>query len=434
MAHPMEFSCEQIERLRSTASHAELAREFGCTDMPIRRWRVKNHWTAPTRTTGLSSAFISPSGPLGTPGISSKDGESTVTSPPIEGGLQTRDAEGYLRERWGFPVERWICVSAVGNEWQGGDGEGGAVTYAQVKGSFRPIADLAAILPAPAKTPSLTRARRITPTQGYAHEIVVLTDHQAPYTDDALHQATLAMIAERKPARLAHLGDLCDYTNISKHKDHSHVKASVDDCTQAGVDILADLRSVAPDAQFEILEGNHDIRPLSELLLRAERMAGIRAGDLHDGKGRTELLSTRALWRLDDLGIDLVADPRGWQHAELDLVPGPYGLAAVHGHLTSDNVARRTLAKVGRSVLLGHTHRPEHVFQWSQQLKCEQQAMVVGAQCAVRGDKLFPTFVARDGWLQGPTIVTVHPDGEFALTRCRWTGTSLIAGQQRWTP
>lgn len=430
---PTEFTRSQIARMRSGVSHAQLAREFGMSDMPIRRWRQRAGWTPAER--GPRVEVLTPRGPLGTPGITQRDGEHTVTSPPLEGGLQTRDAEGYLRERWGFAADKWICVSCIGNEWQGPRAGGETVTYAQVKGSFRPLNDIAALIPAPAVLDRVRYEPAPAEFEGDDHIVVVLGDHQAPYIDDALHAATLAMIEALEPERIGHIGDLCDYTNISKHRDHAVIKAAVDECTQAGVDILHDLRRAAPDAQIQILEGNHDVRPLTELLGRAERMAGIRAGDLHDGAGREEIVSLRRLWRLDDLGVELVSDPRGWSHAELEIVPGPRGLVAVHGWLTGANVAKRTLEKVGRSVLLGHTHGPEHVFQWSPQLQCEQQAMVIGCQCEVRGGKSFPTFVERDGWLQGPAVVTVHADGEFDLVRARWNGESLfLPGIGRWTP
>lgn len=428
--------------MRGPEGHTQLAREWGISLMPIRRWRENAGWQRGASAVWGARELTDremrqepnpTAGPLGSAGAAKNaDGVTTLTSPPLDGAIG--DAEKYLRERWGFPTERWICLSAIGNEWQGGDGDGGVRTYTQVKGSFRPISDIRALLPEPAAFHSIVDVRRLRKRQQCAvrWQCVVLADHQAPYIDNALHAATLSMIHDLAPRKIAHIGDLCDYTNISKHKDHAVVKASVDECTQAGTDILVGLRNAAPDAEIQILEGNHDVRPMSELLLRAERMAGVRAGDLHDGKGREELLSVRKLWRLDELGIELVSDPRGWQHAELEIVPGPKGLVAVHGWLTGANVAARTLEKVGRSVILGHTHGPEHVFQWSKQLQIEQQAMVVGCQCAVRGNKHFPTFVPRDGWLQGPAIVTVYGDGEFTLERARWNGSTLVTSHGLW--
>ncbi len=418
----------QLDMLRSPRlSHVDAADLVGTSEASVRRWR---------RANGVASAVrpaAAPAAPLGKAGVTTTDGVSTATSEVLEGGLQTHDAEGYLRERWGFAAEKWLCVSAVGNEWQGQRAGGEVVTFAQVKGSFRPIHDITALIPAPAEFRPLPPIKRVKHHAG-GYTCLVLSDHQAPYHDEALHAATLALIKDVRPGRIAHIGDLCDYTNISKHRDHAVVRADVDDCTQAGVDILRSLRDAAPDARIQILAGNHDIRPLSELLLRAERMAGIRAGDLYDGKGREDILSLRRLWRLDDLGIELAEDPRGWEHAELCLVPGVRGLVAAHGWLTGANVAARTLEKVGRSVIIGHTHRPEHVFKWSQQLQCEQQAVVVGAQCEVRGGKNFPTFVARDGWLQGPALVTVYGPEEFAIERCRWSGDSLYASGMAYTP
>lgn len=421
-----QFTPEQELRMMGPESNAALAREFGCTDMPIRRYRARHGRSA------QPAAAVTEAGTMTT-----KDGVTTASSGAVQGGLETiGDVEAYLRKRWGLAADVWAVLSVTVNEWQGPIAGGGSATFAQAKGSFVKRQDIAALLPAPAawsgpRYPA--RKRGLVRKTAAMRRIVALYDHQAPYINDALHRATLAMIRDLKPDELAHGGDLADYTNISKHKDHAYIKADVDECTQAATDILASLRAAAPDARFRLLEGNHDIRPLSEMLLRCERMANIRGGDLHDGKGRDELITTRKLWRLDELGIELVADQRGWQHAELELVPGPAGLVMIHGHLTGRNVAARTLEDVGRSVILGHTHRPEHVFHWNKSLRVEQQAMVAGCQCAVRGDKGFPTFVARDKWLQGPVVVTVHADGQFVLERVRWTGDSLVLGSKRWS-
>ena len=432
------FTDAQRTLLKSQASHACLARKFVMSDMPIRRWRRDNGWerTGAFATPNRDPALAVPvKGPLGTPGVSKDaDGVTTaVTAPlPLDG---VTDAEAYLRDRWTFPAEKWLCLSAVGNEWEGGDGEGGTRTYRQLKGSFRPVNDISEILPAPGKLPStpVLRGRYRPDAHDNGWQAVVLADHQAPYHDEALHAATLAMIADLGPRKVCHIGDLADYTNISKHADHAAIKAAVDECTQAAVDILVGMRQAAPDAAIEILPGNHDIRPLSELLLRAERMAGITAGRLPGESTRSPLISLPKLWRLEELGIHMTEDARGWQHAELDIVPGPNGLAGVHGYLTGKDVAGRTLAKVGRSVIMGHTHGPEHVFKFNTTAQREQQAMVVGCQCEVRGGKGFPTFAPRDTWLQGPAVVTVYPSGEFDLSRARWSGGYLHFNGERWS-
>lgn len=429
-----KFSAEQIERMSGPESHADLARAFGMSDMPIRRWRTKNRWE---RSTEAAVPQAAEQAPVAVAGRKDSADESVVTSPPVLAAdvRAAGGAEAYLRTYWDFPASDWHCVSATGNQWEGPRAGGAVVTYAQVKGTFRPIKALVNIIPRPAEWTGPTFETWPAPKPLAAHQIVVVADDQAPYHDEALHRATCSMLRALQPARICHIGDLCDYTNISKHKDHQVVKAAVDECTDAGVAILAAMRAAAPYAHFQILPGNHDIRPFSELLLRAERMSGIHCGRLPGEAEAPPVLDMRRLWRLDDLGIEYVEDERGWEHAELDLVPGPRGLAAVHGWLTGNNVAARTLDAVGRSVVMGHTHRPEIVYQWNNTLGFEMRAMVIGAQCEVRGGggKRFPTFVPRDGWLQGGALVSVYGDGEWEVERMRWNGESLFANGERFT-
>ncbi len=416
--------------LRSIRSNVQLARDLGVSEATIRRWRG---------TLGVSTPKPPPpvKAPLGPEGrLDAHDGSVTLTSPPLPDGLSTRDAESYLRSRWGFGPE-WVVLSCTGNEWQSGDGEGGVRTYTQVKGSFRKSTDIAAVLPRPAvwKGPTVTgQYGDRTCSSGGTWQCVVVADHQAPYHDEALVAATRNMVAELQPAEIAHIGDLCDYTNISAHKDHAVVAAAVNECTDSGVQILTNLRTAAPHARIRIAPGNHDVRPFKYLLAEAGRMAGVRTGNLPSSPGSL-LLDFRTLWRLDELGIEIVDDPRGWEHAEIEIIPGPKGLVAVHGYRTGSNVAERMLEDVGRSVLVGHIHRPEHVFRWSKQLNCEQQAMVVGCSCEVRGGgaKSFPAFAPNDRWLQGAAVVTVHPDGEFSLERARWNGKRLYCGGRSWS-
>ncbi len=434
MPRAQQFTDEQLLCLAGPAAHAELAREFGCSDMPIRRWRQKNGWVG-------NRAAASPKAehPLGTPGITTHGDASTVTSHAIDAEAikAAGGAEAYLRERWGFPADAWHCTSATGNEWLGQRSAklgGGAVLLGQVKGSFVPRAALAAILPRPAAwTGPKYRSQSSARFAGEAWQMVLTSDHQAPYHNEAKLHAFCAMLHDLRPARIGHLGDAGDYTNISKHPDHAVVKAAVDECTDGVVAIMHAIREAAPQARIEMLAGNHDVRVFTELLLRAERMAGIRSGNLPGSPGR-KLLDFRDLWRLDDLGIELVEDPRGWKHARIEIVPGPCGLDAMHGYLTGDHVAAKSLAATGKSVIVGHTHRREHVYYWNKSLQVEQQAAVVGCSCETRGGggKHFPDFVPDDRWTPGDIVVTVHPDGEFVIEHARWNGERLILGSRSW--
>lgn len=431
---------ELLAAIDAAGSESAYAAKKGCARSTLQHELAKRRRVDPVFVWSRPPAPAPPKPPpiaghLGTPGkVTAPDGSVTVTSPPIPLS-QVTDAEAYLRERWSLPVEKWLAKPLIANEWEANIGGGEIVKLGQVKGSFFPIATLLEILPRPA---AWTGPRHTRPAKSLGRDKtwqgIYLADHQCPYIDEALHQAVLAAIRSIQPRKIGHVGDLADYTNISVHKDHAKVKAAVDECTDGAVHVLTDVRDAAPDAEIDILEGNHDIRPFSELLLRAERMAGIRSGSLR-GDGGDELVTLDKMWRLAELGINMVSDPRGWMHGELEIVPGENGLVAVHGNLTGQHVAARLLKKVGRSVIFGHIHRPEHIFEWNTTIKREQQAMAIGCSCEVRGGggKNYPTFVANDGWLQGPCLVTAHPDGQFVLERMRWDGTTLYAGRDRWS-
>jgi hypothetical protein len=385
-------------------------------------------------------------------GYTIKGDEATVTGEAVPVAdlpamLGTRNAEQYLRDRWGFPEDTWECVSATGNEWMGPVAGGGAQLLAQVKGTFRKRLNVAALFPeAVVHVPALVKPKRIRRPSGAPRLIIAEYDHQAPYFDPALDAAATAMHADLQPDVQFFGGDLMDFPTISRHPDHPAAMASVRECLSAGHHILRRRREAAPHAEAVKIKGNHDWRPEGELLLRAERMAGIAP------VGETvPALSLRRLMHLDALGVKLVEHPLGWEHAEVELVPGVAGLVARHGWLTGANTAGRSLAKRGRSLLVGHTHTREHVFQWDPSAGLERQAAVAGTMSRVRGeafserqllavdldttvDFLFPHFAVLDNWTQGLVTVTVWPSGSFLIEHARWENGALYWRDRAWRP
>lgn len=66
----IEFTLEQQVELMGPRTNADLAREFGTSDMPIRNWRRKNNWLAPARTTTPARA---PVGTIASEGVGEID-------------------------------------------------------------------------------------------------------------------------------------------------------------------------------------------------------------------------------------------------------------------------------------------------------------------------------------------------------------------------
>src|SRR5262249_6869317 len=142
---------------------------------------------------------------------------------------------------------------------------------------------------------------------------VIESDHHVPYHNAALDAAATKMVADLQPSYWGSLGDTGDYPTISRHADHPSQMAAVQECVDGTYALLRRRREACLSMTMQMLKGNHDWRLESELLLRAERMYGIRpAGD------DTPALSLRRLLHLDALGVELVEHPLGWEHAELD--------------------------------------------------------------------------------------------------------------------
>ena len=332
---------------------------------------------------------------------------------------QLGDIEGLLKSRGLDPTE-WIIVSSTLNEWDGMTKGGGVQTLRQLKVTLRRAPHLVLLTPAVNVTP-LPKLKS-KPKLAEPEIIVIEGDHQAPYFDVGLDAALVKLLEDTQPVEHVLLGDTCDFPSISRFKDEPSM-ASVQECIQSAYELLRRRREAAPNARCYKLKGNHDYRLESEMLLRAERLYGIRPADTGEGE-EIEAMSIRRLLQLDALGIELVTDPRGWQHAEVELVAGPQGLVVRHGWLTGKNTARRSMDSRGRSLIVGHTHAREHVFAWDPATGCERQGVVCGTMSLVRNEA-FPSFAVNDSWLQGVVVVSRWKDGRFGIEHARWDGEYL---------
>lgn len=378
---------------------------------------IRNGWTHATSAAKSRSEAS---------GMQVKDGAALVTGDVLAKGLKAQDAEGYLRKRWGLPEDTWVVMSVTVNEWQGPKAGGEVVTFAQAKGVFRRRVDLAAIIPSPAgHVPDLVRPRALPRPSGTPELIVVEGDHQAPYHDPGLDACATEFVRDLQPNEHVFLGDGMDFPTISRHPDHPSAMATPQECVDAYYHILRRRAEAAPNARRRKLKGNHDWRLEGEVLARSERMWGLRPAD-----SDIPAIGVRNLLSLDKLGIELIEDIRGWEHAEVVLVPGGNGLVVRHGLVTGHNTAGRTMNKLGRSMLVGHDHSKEHAFRLVYPKQRLQQGMVIGAMC--RNDEVFPHFAKNPDWHQGFATVTRWPNGAFVLEHTIYHDGSLYWRDRRW--
>lgn len=356
-----------------------------------------------------------------------KGDEATVTGP--EGTTPNQVLE-LIREN-GLDPDDWVIVGTRLNKWDGPVKGGGKQALRQVRVDLK--RKIAVQLVSPAShypevlrpAPALARARVNEPDL-----IVVEGDHQVPYHDPRLHVASLGFLADVRPTEGVINGDLTDFPTISKYADHPAAMAAVQESIQTSVEVLRDKVEASPATRWQKLKGNHDWRVEGELLLRAERLHGVAPATLPGEDEQIPALSLIRLLRLRELGIELVEHQKGWEHGEIELVPGPAGLVVRHGFYTGKGVAARSLDRLGRSVIVNHNHTKEHIFRLDNGLNVLRQAVVGGTMS--RNDAVFPHFAVEPDWHQGFVVVARWRDGRFQVEHAVYHDGTLTWRDKRW--
>lgn len=426
---------EILAALEKGGSNVQAARILDCSEQSVRRAKKARGLTEVDRELKRQRvAVVNSERSLGErPTVMIKGDEATIVSEASP--HQIGDAESMMRAR-GFDPEEWIITNVTLNEWSAmtsdkATGDNRIVQMHQLKVSMRRKLSLQIISPARHVPPLRPKKiQRVGQTDAIKY-VVIESDHQAPYNDKALDSAALAFIEWLQPDEHDFLGDTADFPTISKFMDLPAIKAAVQDCVNAGYDILRSRAEASPQSRRKKLKGNHDFRIESEQLLRSERMYGLAPA--HE---EMAALDIRRLLHLETLGIELVTDIRGWEHAEIEIVPGPLGLVAAHGWMTGTNVAERSMKARGRSQIVGHIHRRELTYWWDPSMEVERVGATVGCMCEVRGggDGRYPPYVKQDKWLQGLAVVSCWPDDRFEIEHIRWDGHTLAWRNERFRP
>lgn len=369
-----------------------------------------------------------------------RDGDTVTVTMPRTDNPELGDYAAMLRER-GLDPDDWVVVSVKANEWDAmtsdkAHGDNQIVRMKQWTITLKPSVRLILFSPA-VHVPQVKRTRVGPPPSEKPETVLIESDHHFPYHDPGLHEASLLMVADlAKKHRLAEqvfLGDTLDLPNHSRHppspttyRDHGN------SAIQCGYSRLREKVEAAPGIRRRKVKGNHDWRLDSYTLTRAPEVYGLRpAQEWENAAPEVEALSLRRLLHLDKLNIELIEDERGWEHAEVDIVPGPHGLGGRHGWITGAGSAEKSVKKRGRSIVFGHIHTRQQFFWWNPTSQSEMQGIATGTMGQARGEK-HPDFVVLDGWLQGCVIVTRWPDGSWQAEHVRWTGKELRWRDRAW--
>jgi hypothetical protein len=338
-----------------------------------------------------------------------------------------------LMKSRGFDPGEWSVSTAKVNEWDSPTGE----TLRQLTIHLRRREPIEWIFPAAEPEPSRKRKPIPKRSKDRPERWIIAGDFQVPYHDRELLDLFLAFVADPEVRATGGvlLGDLLDFPTISRHRDNPPYDASPQECLDEAFAVLA---SIVEASTFEDgsatrwtkLLGNHDERLRNELLLRAERLFGIRPAEIPGDGPQDDALSIRRLLHLDRLGIDLEAPVGGYANAQVAIGDR---LAVRHGWLTGDNTAGKTLDRIGASIIVGHTHAKRDVWKVVYRDIAGERPIVlrgveIGTMSRIK-DGL--GYAIRPGWTQGFVTVDLWPDGKFTIDHATFEDGSLLWRDRR---
>lgn len=304
--------------------------------------------------------------------------------------------EQLLREH-GLDPEKWAIARIRVNRWD--DEENPKI---QLRVDVVPKSTLIDIKPPDPDKWKAPRASRQRKGGDNCLKAVVISDHHAPHHEKVFHALFLQYLADEQPDIIDVNGDLLDFSTISRHKEREAFTSPVNDCLQAGYEILADYRSICPEATIRYKRGNHSER------LRAYLMDNARA--LHNITAAGEelpALSLQRLLRLDELKVEYL--DQEWDHAKTKLSDK---LTVRHGFSTAKNAGVAILDRLSGSTIQGHDHRlwmalrTEHE---DDELRV-RMAMSDGCACEIPGGL---GYAVDPDWQNACAAFQIWPDGNF---------------------
>jgi metallophosphoesterase superfamily enzyme len=258
-------------------------------------------------------------------------------------------------------------------------------------------------------------------------KVVVVSDHHAPFEDRDLHACFLQYLEDEKPERGIINGDLLDFHTISRHRNRDGFDAPVNECLQAAFNILRDYRHASPDTQWILKKGNHCQRLEDGIV---DNVKGLHRVTIPGDD--VPALSLRRLLRLDELGIEFIAED--WDMAKVRLSKK---LSVRHGPVTSKAAGQRLLDKFSVSVIQGHTHRLSLTFRTEHTDEDDvptttRMGAEGGCMCQIHEGL---GYADSPDWNQGFLTAHVYPDGDFHVLPGIYVPSRLLAPNgQRYEP
>lgn len=271
---------------------------------------------------------------------------------------------------------------------------------------------------------------------GYFHSGDPRDPRLEPIHDERAIQIAMSIIREQRPDLVVLLGDNLDLAEFGKYRQYPQFAGT----TQASVDrasaMIAEIRSLVPQARLVWLEGNHEARLGNTVIDNAKAAHGLRKAG--DGFREIPVLSVPNLLRFDEYDVEYVS---GYPAGEFRITKW---LTAIHGKYVSVDApaAAKYLRKGWDSVLFGHVHRIERLDQTRHSYKGPRTKVAASPGCLCRIDGVVPSTMGgmdifgrpvpiAENWQQGLMVVDYEESGWFNLDQVTiWSGKAVWRGKE----
>lgn len=337
--------------------------------------------------------------------------------------VQMGDADKMMRDH-GFDPDQWFLRNISATRW-GRDPETGE-PYKRLKIDLRRKTTITALAhPVPHKPVMPPKAKRSKGTRlGF-----LFSDFHTPFHDPKAVAAFLNLLRDVQPQFGVFAGDVADVPAPSRHRRnpawHCAPKESFGSAFR---DVLYPTRVILPDAEIDVLTGNHDATRIRNWLL--EREPDLL--DLCDPSDPDEVpfFSPRKLMGLDGLHMRAI-DPHG-EYADGKVILCR-DLAVIHGEATGKDPGAANLDQYGHDVVFGHTHRKTLTYATRRDFDGYRvhRALGLGCMCLIEGGLGYYRG-AESKWQQGGAMVQLYADGTFDLEHVDFIDGTLRWRGERW--
>ena len=204
-----------------------------------------------------------------------------------------------------------------------------------------------------------------------------------PMHDEAAMDVVLQILADVKPDRAVNLGDFLDASEwSSKFVVYPEFVLTTQNSIDRGHLFLAEQRAaLGPDAEIDLLGGNHDDR--LGIAVAKNAMAALRLRQANQPES-WPVLSIPFLLRLDELGVNYVGSYPAGRIKLAEAVGEQTPLYALHGEKLD---MKKQANSERQSTIQGHTHHVSvHMETYEYDGKPQQvQSWTIGCLCRIDG-------------------------------------------------